>query len=281
MGSVSQIEVGKLEIEYEEWGEGDRSFVLVHGFTGSRDDWREQLPALAPLGRTLALDLRGHGGSTNPGVAEAYSLDILADDLVRFLDALAIERCDLLGHSMGGMAALRLVLAHPDRIGSLVLMDTAARGIGFLPQKLWQGTVALIRSQGMLGLAKVMREQAARDPKRPLPAARVEARLGSDAFWGRIEAKLGAMDPEAFLALGPGLEAQESLLPRLSEIRCPTLVLVGELDQSFLEPADELEQGIADARRVTIPDAAHSPQLENPALWLEAIREHLARARAG
>ena len=85
---VKRVSVGGIEIEYEEHGAGERPFVLVHGFTGSRDDWLEVLPPLAGLGRTVALDQRGHGGTSNPG--EGYHFDQLVADLRSFLETVGI-----------------------------------------------------------------------------------------------------------------------------------------------------------------------------------------------
>ena len=273
---VDKLRVGEIEMEYAEAGRGDQVFVLVHGFTGSRDDWREQLPRLAELGRTLAPDQRGHGGSTNTGDPNSYRLELMAADLLGFLDTLEIERCDLLGHSLGGMVALRFALAHPDRLRSLVLMDTTPRELQ-MPQKMVERSARLAREQGTGALGKAMRAAASQGRGLQGPAAlRLMDEMGFDVYWDRIQAKLDAMDPAAFAALGAG---RDSLVERLGEIGCPTLVMVGEQDLPFLEPSDQLEGGIPGARRVTIPEAAHSPQLENPKAWLSAIREHLERAR--
>jgi pimeloyl-ACP methyl ester carboxylesterase len=274
---VHRVSARGIEIEVEEAGTGARPFVLVHGYTGSRDDWLEQIPRLSDLGRTLAIDQRGHGGSTNSGDPDDYRLDELASDLDTALTALDVSACDLLGHSMGGMVALRFALAHPERVLSLVLMDTVARPFRFIPPALLEPAVALTRSQGMAALAKVLR--AGRGMPRPAAAVSAEEAMGSERWWSRIEAKLLNMDPAAYEGLGGA--HHDGVVDRLGEIACPTLVMVGEQDVVFLGLADELEAGIADARRVTIPDAAHSPQLENPEAWLAAIREHLARARAG
>jgi len=274
---VHRVSVRGIEVEVEEAGAGDRPFVLVHGYTGSRDDWLEQIPRLSDLGRTVAIDQRGHGGSTNSGDPDDYRLDELASDLDAALTALDIPACDLLGHSMGGMVAMRFALAHPDRVLSLVLMDTVARPFRFIPPALLEPAVALTRSQGMAALAKILR--AGRGVPRPAAAVAAEEAMGSDRWWSRIEAKLLNMDPAAYEGLGGA--NHDGVVDRLGEITCPTLVMVGEQDVVFLGLADELEAGIADARRMTIPDAAHSPQLENPEAWLAAIREHLTRARAG
>ena len=122
------------EIVYEDVGAGERPLVLVHGLTGFRDDFRERLPALAELGRTIIYDHRGHGDSANTGDAATYTFDQLVADLGALLDARGVGACDLLGHSMGGMVALRFALAQPRRVASLILMDTAARAPDRMPR---------------------------------------------------------------------------------------------------------------------------------------------------
>jgi pimeloyl-ACP methyl ester carboxylesterase len=279
MARVRRAAVRNIEVEYEEAGSGDRPFVLVHGFTGSRDDWLEQIPRLAELGRTVAIDQRGHGGSSNTGRPADYTLDNLADDLDAALTTIGIERCDLLGHSMGGMVVLRFALAHPERVSSLILMDTAARPVDVLPRRVIETSSALVRSAGMEALAQIIQDNADKDPNRPPAARRCEREMGQGVFWGRIRAKLDNMDPEAFATLGLALREHEGVVDRLGEIGCPTLVIVGEEDVAFHEPSRELEEGIPRARRVTIADAAHSPQLENADSWFESVRQHLARVR--
>ena len=124
----------------------------------------------------------------------------------------------------------------------------------------------------------MLRKLALRGIEMELDRRSIE-RSGADAFWERVQRKLEAMDPVAWEALLRVLAEHEPVVDRLGEIRCPTLVLVGAEDVAFLAPADELERGIDAAKRVTISDAAHSPQLENPPAWSAAIRAHLARVR--
>ena len=279
MQEIGRADLGDVEVEWERTGSGDRPFVLVHGFTGSRDDWADVLPALEELGPTVTLDQRGHGGSTNPGTPEAYSLEQLVLDLARFLDAMGIECCDLLGHSMGGMVCLRLALAHPERVASLVLMDTAPGPIGGASRKLLEVGAKIAREQGMAKLFTARRAQMSQDPERPAASRCAEQTMGPARYWERIRAKIEAMDPEAFATLGNQLIDHESVEDRLGEIRCPTTVLVGSEDTEFLAPSRRLEAGIRGARRIEIPGADHSPQIENTELWLAAIRDHLARAR--
>src|SRR5215510_12872109 len=99
---MPSLTINGVQLTYEDVGQGGRPFVLVHGFTGFRDDFREQLPALTQFGRTIIYDHRGHGDSTRTGDAASYSFAQLVDDLRGVLDGLDVARCDLLGHSMGG-----------------------------------------------------------------------------------------------------------------------------------------------------------------------------------
>jgi len=265
-------------MQLEDAGAGERAFVLVHGFTGSRDDFREHVPELARLGRTITLDQRGHGGTTNSGRSADYTLDGLVADLAAAFDALGLARADLLGHSLGGMVALRFALAHPQRVASLVLMDTSPRPMSLpIPEAARTALAELVRSQGVAALLPGMRQRPPGDV--PPSRRRTIERMGADIFWERVRRKLEAMDPVAWTELLRVLGDHPPAVDRLGEIHCPTLVMVGAEDAPFLAPADELERGISSAARVTIEGAAHSPQLESPAAWSAAIRGHLESVR--
>lgn len=276
--TATTLSINGAAIVVEDLGRGERPFVLVHGFTGFRDDFRDQLPALTELGRTIIYDHRGHGDSANTGDAASYSFAQLTDDLRALLDTFGVQRCDLLGHSMGGMLALRFALAWPQRIASLVLMDTAARAPDHMPRAPLAAAGAIARSDGMATLADLLRGRGGADPSRPEAERRLEQQMGA-LFWERRRKRLVAMDPEAFAVLALELVDHAPLTDRLAEIHCPTLVMVGEQDVGFLAPAEELRRGIPGAVKVVIPGAAHSPQLENPPAWIAAIRAHLTRAR--
>ncbi|MFP6664039.1 MAG: alpha/beta fold hydrolase [Deltaproteobacteria bacterium] len=257
--------IGDVDVSFEEHGAGNPTFVLVHGFTGARLDFEDHLEALATTRRVLAADHRGHGGSTNFAAADAYSLDILATDLIAFLEAQGQGAVDLLGHSMGGMVVLRVVLARPDLVRSLVLMDTAAESLQGVA--LPDGIEAMVRRDGLLALHRKM-------PILPEAQRMVEQR-GEDWLAANQVARLENMDIEAFLALFPEVFGGPSLLDRLGEIACPTTVLVGSQDQPFLAPSEHLAAGIPNARLVQIEGAWHSPQRTHADLWRAKILDHL------
>jgi len=273
------IDIDGVRIAYEDSGGPGRPFVLVHGFTGNRHDFRSHYEALSELGRTVIYDQRGHGDTTDLGDPSAYRFDLLVRDLHLLLRALEIDRCDLLGHSMGGMIALRSALEHPENVASLVLMDTSARmPDGFMRMVFAAGGELALR-EGMERLAEVARSLSAADPRRPPASIRFENKAGVDAYWERHRQRMLAMDPAAFGALGTEMCDQEPLTARLSEITCPTTIIVGDEDMPFVGPSAEMAAGIPDARLVVVAGAAHSPQLEEPEQWWSAIVEHLSRAR--
>ncbi len=270
-----------LELAYGEWGAGDRPLVLVHGFTGFRQDFAPVVERLLPLaGRVLAVDLRGHGASTHTRDAAGYTLDQLAEDLRAWLAALQIERCDLLGHSMGGMLVQRVALAEPARVASLILMNTSAEPLAWIDETRLALAAQVGREAGMDKLAAFLRERAADDPARSAPDRRLEAEWGAERFWGWRDARIATTDPVAYQALGLALRRAPVLLEAIAGIACPTLVMVGALDAEFLAPAERLAAALPNAKHVVIPGAGHQPQLEAPEAWLAAIAEHLARARA-
>lgn len=275
---MKRTRVHDVELAWEEHGAGERALVLVHGFTGSRRDFAPRVPALAALGRTVLPDLRGHGDSTNTGDPAGYTLEQLVSDLVAFVDAERLAGCDLLGHSLGGMVALRAALAAPDRFGSLILMDTAARAPA-LPRALLDAARKVVEAAGLETLLTLMRQRDPAETGRTGPDRRLEAEWG-EGYWSEWRLpNFRAMDPVAYGALGAALFEQEPLGARLAEVRLPTLVMVGAEDEGFLAAADELAAGIPGARRVTIAGAGHQPQLETPDAWLAAIRDHLAQVR--
>jgi 2-succinyl-6-hydroxy-2,4-cyclohexadiene-1-carboxylate synthase len=267
-----------IELHFDDRGEGDRPLVLVHGYTGSWQDFERQLPALAPVGRVITPDLRGHGASSRSPDPVDYTFEALTGDLLGLLDALEIARCDLLGHSMGGMLALRLALAHPERLGSLVLMATSASPLAWIDLEMLETAARIAREAGMEVLGQAMRTRAGQDPSRGEPDRRIEREWGEDAFWAWRTARIQAMDPEAYLPLGRAMLEQEAVASRLGEIDLPTLVMVGDQDEEFLAPSEELADGIRDSRSVKLPDAGHQPQHEAPEAWRGALLSHLARA---
>jgi pimeloyl-ACP methyl ester carboxylesterase len=252
------------ELAHTTHGHGDPPLLLVHGYTGSQLDWIDVIDPLAQDRRVITVDHRGHGESPNFDDESSYSLAILGEDFAAFVDRLELGCFDLLGHSMGGMIAMRYALAHPERIRSLILMDTAPGPIGGDNDFIVAG-IALARAEGLDAVF-----------------AQIEGFMANIPNGGpiveRMRTKWSQLDVAAFCALGDELGAHDSVLDRLDELAMPTTVIVGEHDLPFRDPADAMMAKIPNATLEVIAGAAHSPQEEQPAAWLAAVRSHLARA---
>ncbi|MGD0765442.1 MAG: alpha/beta hydrolase [Dehalococcoidia bacterium] len=118
------INVNGVELHYTAMGQGP-TILLIHGLNGSTFSFRHLAPLLADGYRVLALDLMGFGYSERPPHAE-YSLVAQAHLVNGFLDALGIEKAVVLGHSLGGAVAMHLAVMFPERVGRLILVDSAS-----------------------------------------------------------------------------------------------------------------------------------------------------------
>ncbi|MDP4098084.1 alpha/beta fold hydrolase [Paenibacillus sp. P96] len=115
---------GETTIHYADEGQGDKVIVLLHGFCGSSSYWDDVIPLLSPHYRCIVPDLRGHGQSDAP--KGAYSMEDMADDVLKLLEELGIPKVVLLGHSMGGYIALSAVQRHPERFSAFGLIHSTA-----------------------------------------------------------------------------------------------------------------------------------------------------------
>ena len=108
-------------LRYREWGRPDgAALLLLHGTTADSTTWSNVAPGLGEHFRVIALDLRGRADSEWP---DEYSLPLMADDVVKFMDALGILGAVLVGHSSGALVAFLVATGHPDRLRMLVLEE--------------------------------------------------------------------------------------------------------------------------------------------------------------
>jgi 3-oxoadipate enol-lactonase len=242
------------------------TLLLVHGFGGAKEDFADHVDALARHHRVVVFDLRGHGESGAPDEPSAYSLDRLGADVLAVADSLELDSFRLLGHSMGGMVARRVVLAHPDRIDALVLMDTSAGPPPGIDPDLVRVGAEIAMDDGMTVLRRLLDEI---DPLGSAAHQRVVAERPGFREYG--DHKWSTLSPVMWSSLVVELTVQPDQLGELGGVVCPTLVLVGEEDRTFVEPSFLIADALPDARLVVIPGAGHSPQFENPQAWFAAL----------
>ena len=268
------LSVGTVELSIAEAGEGGRPILLLHGFTGAKEDFTEWLDPLAASGwHAVAPDHRGHGASSKPRDAGAYSFQTLADDAAALVAALGWGRYALLGHSMGGYVAQRVALGDPGRLLGLVLMDTGHGPVEGIDASQADLAAKIALESGMDALADVMASHPS-PLETPAHQRLLEVRAGYAEFEDR---KFRATSPWLYAALASELVTGPDILDDLAAMdpAPPTLVIVGEQDTPFLVSAQRLADVLATSTLATIPEAGHSPQFENPTMWWGALSSFL------
>ncbi len=230
------VDLDGARLHYQRAGAGT-PVVLIHGLSASSRWWERNVDALAGQFEVYVIDLFGFGRSRRQ---QRFVLSDAAALLVRWMDALGIERAHVVGHSMGGFIAVQLAAGFPERVARLVLVDAAVP----LPR------------QSPLRHATSLGRQLRGTPPRFLPM------LATDA-----------------LRAGPWtiLNAAEQLLtadiePELAGIQAPVLLVWGERD-TLVPPvvADRLVELLPDARLVMVSGAGHTPMWERPNDFNEAV----------
>jgi pimeloyl-ACP methyl ester carboxylesterase len=230
--------------------------VLLHAFPLAAGMWRPQRSGLAPLGvRVFTPDQRGLGGGPDPA---AYTLDDVADDVARFLDANKLDRVVLGGLSMGGYVALRFLARHPGRLAGLILSDTKATPDSDEGKKGRAALAAKVRAEGAAAAI------AATLPKLLGPHTHADA----PELVGFVRGLGESRPKEAVARALEAMAARPDSTPDLAKARVPVLVLVGEDD--LLTPvadAEALARTAPGARLRKIARAGHLASLEAAADW--------------
>lgn len=251
--------VNGTELYYEQQGSGE-PLVLVHGLGTGSADWQFQFKAFAQAYQVIAPCLRGFGRS--PRVQGEYSIPLFADDLAALLDQLQIERCHLCGVSMGGAVSFQFAVDHPQRVRSLVAINSQPTfELNTLKKKLLYNSRAWMAR--WLGLEQVSRVQLKRNFPGPGHAGL------RDQLHGRF-----SNDPAIYLAALRALR-DWTVVDRLPVIKAPVLVLASEFDYSTPEEKRQLVAGLPDARVVTVPGGHHAVHIEMPEFVNQAILEFL------
>jgi pimeloyl-ACP methyl ester carboxylesterase len=266
-----RIDAGGTGLDVLEDGAGGSPLLVLHGFCGAKENFADVVPFIAEGGwHVVVPDQRGHGSSDHPDGEGAYEYETFIEDALELADALGWGRFTLLGHSMGGMVALRLVIGHPERVGGLILMDTSYRPFDVDPELAAAGRM-IVETGGMKGLVEALRggeDPLATEAHRRLLQERPEYEVV-------LEAQNLACSAQMWLAMSKEILEGSDLVGELPKIAVPTLVVVGEQDTPFLDSSRVMAREIRNARLAVIEDAGHSPQLEAPGPWLAAVTSFL------
>jgi len=230
--------------------------LLLHSIGTTQHVWDPQAAVLARRFRVIRPDLRGHGLSeVVPG---DHSMSDFAADQLALLDALGINTAHVVGLSIGGRIAQALAAKHPDRVASLLLLDTA---LEFPPLDLWQGRIDTVRAEGTQALAAAIMPRWVVDPEAASSRGLLRMLLATSGE-GYAGAAAALRDARARDVAG--------------RVRVPTTIVVGSRDPaSPPAAAQELARSIPGAVVQEIEGASHIPTLEFPAETTAALLAHL------
>ena len=218
--------INNVRIYYETYSAGPPVLVL-HGGLGSIEGMSYQIRALATSHFVIAADSRGHGRSTDSDTPLTYSS--MADDVLKLLDHLQVDRVDVVGWSDGAIIGLDLAMHHPERIRRLVAISANYDVNGLL--------------QSSTSVAEI-----------PRPPLRYLLLAPDPPHWPVLYRKVVTM-----WQMQP-----HYTLTDLGHIKAPTLVMAGEFDAIKREHTDQLAKAIPDSQEVIIEGATHSVPIEKP-----------------
>lgn len=273
---IRTVDLGDICLEVAEAGEGGRPVLLAHGFTADKDEVAGVLDRLADCGwHAVAPDQRGHGRSDHPTDADAYSFELLAEDLVRLADDLGWDSFALVGHSMGGAVAQIVALDRPGRVAGLLLASTFHGPVPGVTMGLVELGSWVVKESGMAGLAAALAARRADDPDSVAAFERLQE--ASPGHAEETTRRLEATSPDMWMALAPRFVDQADRLVRLRSLDVPTAVVVGELDATMLDDCRRMAEAIPGATLTVIPGVGHLPQVEDSAAWEAAVVAFLGR----
>ncbi len=236
-----------MTLAHDDRGSGP-AVVLIHGHPFDRSLWRPQLDSLSGSWRIVAPDLRGFGESTI--TAGTVSMREFADDVWELLDGLGIEAVAVVGLSMGGLIAMEMSIARPQRVWALGLVATTVQPVAEGERERRLVLADRVEAEGMGVMLEYMSPQFGPDPDPQV----VE----------EITAMIGRNSPEGAAAALRGRAARPDYRPGLRELAIPTFVCVGTHDV-WSTPAitQEIVDCLGEPRTVTLENVGHLPNLED------------------
>lgn len=247
MATFVDIQGEKLAVEIYEPAARIGDVVLVHGFTGSKEDFNLIGPLLADKGyRVLTFDNRGQHESAHSKREDGYEAGSLAQDVIELVKTFELEKPHLLGHSFGGLVAQRALVESPEIFASLTIFCS---GPHWIPGK--EDLKALIEITKTMSM-KESWDRFKDETDRLLPRYEL------------YKKRWTASDPRSTRTMALHLQNAQSLIEKIVSSKVPVHVVYGENDDAWPMPLqDQMAQDLS-APRTIIKDAGHCPNEDQP-----------------
>lgn len=262
---------------YEEAGSGT-PILFLHEFAGDYRSWEAQMRHFSRRHRCVTYSARGYLPSEIPASADAYSFRHFMSDAIDVLDQLGIRRAHIVGLSMGGYTALQAGLNHPDRALSLTLAGTGSGSERGRQEEFRRGALETAKQFETLGAAEVAQTYGLGPGRVPFEVKDPRGYREFAQYFGQHDAHGSAHTMRGFQGGRPSIYDFHDNLRRLA---VPTLIVVGDEDDACIEPSLFLKKMIATSGLAVFPKTGHAINLEEPALFNQALDTFLALVEAG
>ena len=242
-----------MKLAFEERGSG-KPFILLHAFPLSRKMWVSQAEALAKKNcRVILPDLRGFGESHN--FSDLNSMEDMAKDIAELLDALKIERAIIGGLSMGGYVLFELFRSFPEKFAAVVLCDTNSAADTDEKREARFDLIEKIEKNGSQALVEEM-----------LPNLVSEfTKTNNEELINDLTKIFTEVNPKAAVAALRGMAQRRDNSNILRDASLPVLLIFGVVDKiTNLEIAEKMNQNIPNSKLITLENAGHYSNLEQP-----------------
>jgi 3-oxoadipate enol-lactonase len=264
-----RIRVGPSRLFVRDEGQGE-AFLLAHGMWCAGHMFDPMVADLSATHRVITPDLRAHGKSGVPRAS--WSLGDIAEDYLRILDALHVDRVILGGYSMGGMAAVQFALKYPERLSALILMCTSGSAEPWFRRRELDALAAAV---AVAGAPHWLALQAA------YGVFTADFRRSAAEVVEQWTDQVEAMSRRALVQSVHAVGSRPSLEDRLGEITTPTLVLAGQRDWHLSSGHSVvLSKKIPGAELALLPGVGHGLPIERPGETVKLIRLFLKQAGA-
>lgn len=258
--AIQRMAIGNEEIAFVDEGSGP-PLILLHSLGTSRELWRTVLPQLVARHRVIAIDARGHGGSTNRG---GYQPEAVARDVIEVAERLRLERFGVIGISMGGLTAVRVAAHLGSRVAALVLSSSYASVAGALAEQRVATVERMLERVSMTVFGRIYVEQTL---ERDTPFAVREA----------IACQIAVIEKTHYLETLRAI-CSDDVSPFLSQIEAPCLVLNAEIDPSVPNALSQrLIEGIHGAVLAVVPRSRHLACVDAPDAYVSIVSAFLAK----
>ena len=233
--------------------------MILHGLFGFSDNWQTHAKKLSEYYRVILVDLRNHGHSD---WSEAFSYEIMADDVKELYDELNLPELILVGHSMGGKVAINFAQKHEDLLEKLVIVDMGTKGYPMHHDHILQG----IHSVKLDDVSS--RREAAAQMNEYIESEGIKQFLLKNLYWKEKGQLAWRMNVDVLEREMPNILGQMTD----DEVMIPTLFIRGELSNYILdEDIEDLENQFPDSEMITVPNAGHWVHAEAPGEFIDIL----------